>query len=270
MGGIAYIRAADRHENGSVPGSRMTRTIGAVARLGVWLAFAYRLAGTAAAANTAAPYPNMAPIDAYLMNRTQEIALAKSAAPTSVSKDASVLVLTRTGYATAITGTNGFVCWVARAFSGAFDWPERWNPKIRAAECQNPQAARTILPIAERETAMALAGRSTPDILDAIRTAVRAGKIPKLDSGAMSYMMSKSAYLTDQGGHDMPHVMFYAAVKDPADWGANAPDTPVIGGTIWFVTPGHDAEIASLPTLSVFISGVGTWSDGQPAPAHSM
>ena len=77
------------------------------------------------------------------MDRTQEIALAKSAAPSSVSKDATVWVLTRTGYETAITGTSGFICWVGRSFVGASDAPERWNPKIRAADCENPPAPPT-------------------------------------------------------------------------------------------------------------------------------
>ena len=48
----------------------------------------------------------------------------------------------------------------------------------------------------------------------------------------------------------MPHLMFFVAVKDAADWGANAPDTPIIGGNYWFFTPGHDAEAAGLPPLS--------------------
>jgi len=223
-----------------------------------------------AVANPAAPFTSMAPIDAYLMDRTQEIALAKSAAPNSISKDATVLVLTRTGYETAVTGSNGFVCWVGRGWVGASDWPERWNPKIRGAECQNPQAARSVLPFAKLRTAMILSGRTTAEIIDRIKTAVSTKEIPPLESGAMSYMMSKSSYLTDAGGHDMPHLMFFVAVKDAADWGANAPDSLVIGGSYWFYTPGQEAEIASLPPLSVFITGVATWSDGTQAAAHQM
>ncbi len=205
------------------------------------------------------------------MDRTEEITLAKSAAPNSISKDATILVLTRAGYETAIAGTNGFVCWVARGFSGAFDWPERWNPKIRGAECQNPAAARSVMPLARLSTSMLLAGRTTAETIERIRTALSTKEIPPLESGSMSYMMSKSSYLTDQGDeHDMPHLMFFVAVKDAADWGANAPDTPVAGGNYWFFTPGHEAENARLPLMSVFITGVANWSDGTPAPAHRM
>ena len=68
----------------------------------------------------------------------------------------------------------------------------------------------------------------------------------------------------------MPHLMFFVAVKSPADWGANAPDTPIIGGNYWFFTPGHDAELSGLPPLAVFTTGVTHWSDGTPAPLHPM
>lgn len=228
------------------------------------------LTATGVVAAPAQPYTHMAPVDAYLMDRTQEIALARSAAPNSISKDATVLVLTRTGYETAVTGTNGFVCWVARGFSGAPDWPERWNPKIRAAACDNPQAARSVTSIARLRTAMTLAGRSDAEVADRIRTALRTGKIPPLASGAMCYMMSKSSYLSDDGDHDMAHVMFYIPSRDGADWGANAAGSPVFGGSYWFYTTGHEAEAATLPPLSVFLVGVTTWSDGTPVAMHRM
>ena len=47
----------------------------------------------AAAQNAATAYPKMAPIEQYLMDRNAEIALARDAAPASVSRDAEVLVL---------------------------------------------------------------------------------------------------------------------------------------------------------------------------------
>ena len=40
------------------------------------------------------PYPKMLPLAEYLMDRDAAIALARSAAPEGISKDASVLVLT--------------------------------------------------------------------------------------------------------------------------------------------------------------------------------
>ena len=62
------------------------------------------------------PYPKMAPIEQYLMDRTAEIELARSAAPDSISRDATILVLGRQGYETAVRGHNGFVCMVERSW----------------------------------------------------------------------------------------------------------------------------------------------------------
>ncbi len=274
MRAMAFVKATEGGEKGSFPAGRRTGTIQAMGRFAAkrmaCAALAVLAVTSAAVANPAAPYPRMAPIDAYLMDRAQEIALAKSAAPDSISKDATILVLTRTGFETAVSGTNGFVCWVGRGFSGASDWPERWNPKIRGAECENPPAAHSVLPFVKLRTSMILAGRTDAETIDRIRIALVAKEIPPLEPGAMSYMMSKSSYLTDQGDHDMPHLMFFVAVRDGADWGANAPGSPLIGGDYWFLTPGHEAESARLPPLSVFITGVASWSDGTPASAHRM
>jgi hypothetical protein len=117
---------------------------------------------------------------------------------------------------------------------------------------------------------MVLAGRSDAETIARIKTALATKAIPPLENGAMSYMMSKSSYLTDEGDHDMPHLMFFVAVTNAADWGANAPDTPVIGGNYWYFTPGHETDTAGLPPLSVFIVGVNTWSDGTPVAMHRM
>ena len=258
-------KPTENTESGHSPTSGTAWTKKSLARLAVSL-----LAPACLAAAAPAPYATMAPISAYLMDRSQEIALARSAAPASISKDATILVLTHTGYQTAIPGSNGFVCWVGRGFVGASDAPERWNPKIRAADCENPPAARSVIPLIELRTAMVLAGRTDAETLARIKSALATHAIPPLESGAMSYMMSKSSYLTDQGEHDMPHLMFFVADKNPADWGANAADTPIIGGNYWFFTPGHEAEAAGLPPLSVFLTGVATWSDGTPAASHHM
>src|SRR5271167_3512985 len=70
-------------------------------------------------------YPKMGPIAQYLIpDRNAEIALARSAAPEAISRDATVLVLGSHGYETAVTGTNGFVCMVERGWTNAIDWPE--------------------------------------------------------------------------------------------------------------------------------------------------
>ncbi|WNL44320.1 hypothetical protein RKE25_12865 [Dyella sp. BiH032] len=218
----------------------------------------------------AEPYPKIAPIEQYLMaDRDAEIALARSAAPASISRDATVLVLGRKGYETAVEGKNGFVCVVARSWTGPFDWPEFWNPKIRAADCLNPQAARAIVPIYRLRATLAMAGRSKAEILSAVVTAYKNKQLPALEGGAMDYMMSKSSYLTDEGDHNMPHVMFDTQVKDAQDWGANLEGSPVMGGPYWFLAPEKHAEAKALPNILVFLVGVGHWSDGTPAEMHA-
>ena len=64
-------------------------------------------------------YPKMAPVDQYLMERNAEILLARSAAPDSISSDATIRVLGRQGYETAVRGKNGFVCLVERSWMSA-------------------------------------------------------------------------------------------------------------------------------------------------------
>jgi len=206
------------------------------------------------------------PIGQYLMDRTAEIALARSAAPESISRDATVLVLGRQGYETAVEGKNGFVCWVGRSWMGAFDWPEFWNPKVRAADCLNPQAARSIMPIAFLRSRMVMAGRSKAEIVSAVKAAFEKKQLPDLESGAMDYMMSKSSYLTEEGEHNMPHLMFYTRVKDGKDWGSGAAGSPVLSSPYWFFSPKEELQMKGLPLILVFLVGVATWSDGTPAP----
>lgn len=225
------------------------------------------IAGTAVHAQSVT---HMAPVAAYLMDRAAEIRLARSAAPPSISKDASVLVLTKTGYETAVKGSNGFVCYVARGFSGAPDWPERWDPKILAAACDNPPAVPTMTALLKLRTALTLAGKTDDQVMERIKAALHSKEIPPLAAGAMCYMMSKDAYLSAQGEHNMAHIMFYTPFKDGTDWGANLPGSPLVGGNYWYLMPGHEAEAAKLPPISVFLLATSTYSDGTPVAPHAM
>jgi hypothetical protein len=213
-------------------------------------------------------YPKMAPVDQYLMAENAEIQLARSAAPDSISRDATVLVLRRQGYETAVEGKNGFVCMVGRGWIGMFDWPEFWSPKVRAADCLNPQAARSILPIVYLRARMVLAGRSKEEMVSALQAAYDRKQLPSLESGAMDYMMSKSSYLTDQGGHNAPHVMFYTRVDNAADGGSGAVAMPVMASPYWFFSEKEAAQIKGLPPILVYLVLVADWSDGTPPGQH--
>jgi hypothetical protein len=159
----------------------------------------------------------MAPVDQFLMERNAESLLALSAAPDSISSDATILVLGRQGYETAVRGKNGFVCMVERSWMAACESPEFWNPKVRGAKRLNRQAARSILPIADLRTRMVMAGHSKAEIVSALKEAFDNKRLPDLESGNMVFMMSKSANLYDEGDHNLPHVMFFTALKNGKD-----------------------------------------------------
>jgi hypothetical protein len=204
-----------------------------------------------------ATYPNMAPLDQYLTaDRNAEITLARSAAPKSISDNAKILVLGRNGYETAAEGTNGFVCVVERSWMSPFDSPEFWNPKMRGPICFNPPAARCILPITHRRTELVLAGKSKTQMLEDTKEAFEKKELPALEPGAMAYMMSKAAYLTDADDHNVAHLMLYAPPIDGAVWGADLPGSPVM------LIP----QFRGVLPIDVFIVPVGRWSDGTAAP----
>ncbi len=196
------------------------------------------------------PYPSMAPLEQYLMEQNTEIALARSAAPESISRDAEVMVLGRHGYEIAAKGKNGFVCLVERSWTAGIDDPDFWNPKLRGAICFNAPAARTYLPITLKKTELVLAGRSKAQMVEAIKIAFDKKELPSIESGAMCYMLSKQAYLSDRGGHWHPHLMFFVPLTDPAAWGANLPVSPIL------------ASQSIEDRLTIFLVPVAKWSDG--------
>jgi hypothetical protein len=194
----------------------------------------------------------MAEIDQYLMTQEAEVALATSAAPESVAKDADVLVLDRHGYQTASKGRNGFVCLVQRSWSAGLDDPDFWNPKVRAPICLNPPAARSYLPLNIKRTELVLAGKTKEQLSVEMKAAVEAKQFPAIEPGAIGYMLSKEGYLSDRGGHWHPHVMNFVPQAEPARWGANLPDSPIL------------AVSDPIDRVSVYLIPVGKWSDGSP------
>src|SRR5580658_5821023 len=136
----------------------------------LFLAVALSLAGFAHAQESNALYSNMAPLAQYLMtDQDAEVTLARSAAPASISSDATVMVLTQHGYETAAKGKNGFVCIVDRSWMSPFDSPEFWNPKNRSPTCFNPAAVRSVLPFTIKRTRLVLAGLSKTQIIARVR-----------------------------------------------------------------------------------------------------
>ena len=203
-------------------------------------------------------YPSMAPLNEYLIqDENTEIALARSAAPASISQAAEVVVLKRSGYTTAVKGTNGFLCIVERSWGAATNDPEFWNPKGRAPICFNPPAVRTYVPIYLMKTKLVLAGKSKVEIAEAITSTLDRKELPALEPGAMCYMMSKQQYLGDGPKSWHPHLMFFVSENSAKSWGANLPGSPVMAA--------ENPE----ERMTVCLVWVGKWSDGTPSPPIS-
>jgi hypothetical protein len=224
----------------------------------VLFAFALHFASACVAAQGAKdPYPSMAPLDQYLISdEKSEIALARSAAPASISDSSEVLVLQRDGYKTVVKGTNGFVCLVERSWGQGTDEAEFWNPKMRAPHCFNAQAAKTFAPIYLLKTKLVLAGKSKPEIANAITTALDKKEIPALEPGAMAYMMSKQQYLNDQGKSWHSHTMFFSPGDMTKSWAADDPNSPVM------MVNDPQERVTILLVLA------GKWSDGTVSTTH--
>jgi hypothetical protein len=212
-------------------------------------------AGVARAQAASPRYPAAAPIEQYRSkSQADEIALSRSAAPPSISAGAEVLVLGDHGYETAVKGTNGFVCLVERSWAAGFDDPEFWNPKLRGPNCFNATAARTELPQLLKRTEWVLSGASRQEIIERTRSAYANQTFKGPAPGALTYMLSKGGYLSDQAaGPWLPHMMFFVPHGQVPAWGACAEGSPIIC---------HDGgELQS----SLLLIPVRAWSDGSPA-----
>lgn len=198
-------------------------------------------------------------IEPYLMaSQQQEIALARSAAPPSISMHATVMVLGARGYVTAVKGTNGFVCVVTRSWdsAGKPNQPGFWDPRISVPKCFNAAAARWRLAELLQKTQWVVAGGSAAELADRLRAAARAPDRMEDPAGSICYMMSKRSW--GVGGHPgawRPHLMFYFPNGHVPSWGANLDGSPVLSGA-------EDDR-----TTVVFVL-VPVWSDGSPAPSR--
>ena len=217
------------------------------------------LAAVAAGSALAAPGSSTATarIGRYLMaSEAREVALARSAAPLSISAHATIMVLSSRGYVIAARGDNGFVCLVTRSWDNTPDVSRTrfWDPRFRAPYCFNATAVRSVLHRYLMRTRWVLGGASRHEIGDRDKAAWATGRLKEPAPGAMSYMMSKGGrQIGGQPGPWRPHLMFYFPRARTPDWGANLAGNPVVANA--------DEDIA------VFYVPVPVWSDGSPAPA---
>ena len=211
----------------------------------------------------AAPSGTMPPLARYLMDAQAEVALARSAAPASLSSHATILRLTEHGYAVAEKGTNGFTCLVERPWMQPFNKKNFWNLKFQAPVCYNAAASRSVLLYTFKRTALVLQGASKAQLQQAVLGLIAAHSLPVPPSDAMAYMMSKNQYLDDQAKAWYSHLMFFMPVADMANagasWGADRLRSPVVYDSV---------DMMPEPWAQFFIP-VSHWSDGSPAPLYS-
>ena len=131
-----------------------------------------------------------------------------------------------------------------------FDNPEFWNPKIRGPLCLQPARGAFHSSDDLQKDRMVLAGQSKDQVMEGI-AAFAKKELPPLEPGALTYMLSKDAYLTDRGDHNMAHLMFYTPLMDKAVWGSDLPKSPVM------LNPQF-----ALEGIDVFMVLTGMWSDG--------
>ena len=94
-------------------------------------------------------------------------------------------------------------------------------------------------------------------MIETIKAALDKKELPKPETGAMCYMMSKEGYLDDRAGPWHPHLMFFVSPMDAAIWGADLPGSPIL------------ATDDPLDRLTIFLVPVAKWSDGTTDSPHA-
>jgi len=162
-------------------------------------------------------YPSLSE---YMMLRDAEMALARSAAPATISGRATIKVLTPAGYQVAHDGDNGFVCVVMRGWSAPTYTPAPfrelvYDASVRAPICFDPGASRTVMPYYELRSRLGMEGK-TPDQIAYVK-----GELPKRDGVSFAYMWSADQHLASGIGHWHPHVMVFAPYYENSMLGGN-------------------------------------------------
>jgi hypothetical protein len=177
------------------------------------LIFLLTLAGGPAAAQSAGA-GRTGPRD--LLPREREVALARTAAPAAVSRDATIMVLTERGFETAVKGSNGVTCVVNRS-----------HPQSLEPHCFDAEGSATILPMELKRTELLREGKSAAEIDGEIAAGLLDGTYRLPRRPAMSYMMSPQQVLySDEGrkvGKWKPHLMIYYPHLASADLGLGGP-----------------------------------------------
>jgi hypothetical protein len=150
-----------------------------------------------------------------LLPRVQEIALARSAAPKAVSRQATVWIFNDSGYVLAERGTNGVACYVSRS------WIESVEP-----HCFDAEGAATIMPMEMRTVELRHRGAGKDEVERELAAGLASGRYRLPRRPAMSWMLSGAQRLiSDEGkpvGRWQPHLMIYYPYLTAAELGLDS------------------------------------------------
>ena len=170
-------------------------------------------------------------IDAYLMAPDEELALAATAGPKSITEGASYYLLHRHGFELARQGSNGWYCFVERAWFRAVDGSTDYDPRVRAPHCINDEGSQTRMRELFMISRLAIEGHTKEDVDRIINAAYASGDLRPPRRLVLTYMMSRHQWLGEKVGNWYPHVMLWLPYLDTESIGTNdlMSGHPVIG-----------------------------------------
>lgn len=230
----------------------------------LWLVVPFSIAAASCGTQAQAQAARAQPAEAYLLDRSEEIALARSAGPAAVSSEATILVLTAEGdYETVAEGTNGWSCFVGRGWTGPAPIrdgrrvlsAENFDPARLGPQCFNALASESVLEWHRFTTRLFLAGEDAESVEDRVQRGLESGELSVPKQGAMSYMLSSGQHLNDRMGAWNPHFMFYTPYAEGA----------ALFGTEQITTDAPFVTDAGSPWATTTVVAA-RFSDGSPAP----
>ena len=185
------------------------------------------------------------------LGETAEIALALTAAPDEISRNADVYVLRGTDFVKARAGTNGCACVVGRDSHDGSRYPI----------CFDREGARTILFRELMEGSLRAKGNSETAVKAQVDAAYEKGELTLPTKSSVAYMMSPQQVLFSTPDADgvrvgawSPHLMLLLPGVAPDQLGL-AHDSKVDVIQIHDRGGSHSELIVKVPK----------WSDGSPA-----
>lgn len=148
--------------------------------------------------------------------RAGEVALAESAGPVHIVKDATIYALEKEGFVVVRKGTNGFTCLVTRTVPGS-----------QEPLCLDGEGTAALLPRYLDAARYRAQGLSPAEVKTKLAEGFLSGKYRAPRQAAFSYMLSCENWVPVSATEVIPyppHVMFYVPYLTNADIGANFKD----------------------------------------------